>query len=79
MSYSGRHLLFVYLSLMALEASALSFHYNFSIPSDAEDLTYMNDSFTVGNWIELTTNIKGKPSVWLTDSPCACGTASRER
>jgi hypothetical protein len=60
---SGRHLLFVFLSLIALQASALSFHYNFSTPSDAEDLTYMNDSFTARNWIELTANIKGKSSV----------------
>ncbi|TVU23428.1 hypothetical protein EJB05_25794, partial [Eragrostis curvula] len=65
MSYPGGHLLFVYylISLMALEAAALSFHYNFSIPGDAADLTYINDSYSTRDRIELTANIKGKSSV----------------
>ncbi|GJN24763.1 hypothetical protein PR202_gb12525 [Eleusine coracana subsp. coracana] len=56
MAYPRGHLLLAYLCLMPLDASALSFHYDFSNPGDLEraHLLYFHDSSSSGDRIDLT-------------------------
>ncbi|GJN10050.1 hypothetical protein PR202_ga28109 [Eleusine coracana subsp. coracana] len=56
MDYPRGHLLLAYLCLMPLDASAFSFHYDFSNPGDLEraHLLYFNDSSPSDDRIDLT-------------------------